>query len=118
VTVLVTQRPHVNLWVTAAPLAVAGAGQSMLFAGLSRSGLADVPTHLGGVGSTVLITLQQNGLALGVATLYLALEPQGVAHAFASAEYVQMAIVGLLAAALPRFTSASANAREIEELRS
>jgi hypothetical protein len=51
VTVLVTQWPHVNLWVTA-PLAVAGAGQSMLFAGLFRSGLANVPTHLGGVGST------------------------------------------------------------------
>jgi MFS family permease len=120
VIVLVTQWPHVSLWATAAPLAVAGAGQSMLFAGLFRSVLADVPTHLGGVGSGVLITLQQSGLALGVATLgtlYLALEPHGVAHAFASVEYVQMAIVGLLAvaaAALPRFTSASANAPVLE----
>lgn len=109
VTVLVTAWPHVTLWATAIPLAVAGAGQSMLFAGLFRSVLADVPTHLGGVGSGVLITLQQSGLALGVATLgtlYLALEPHDVAHAFASVEYVQMGIVGLLAvaaAALPRF---------------
>jgi len=69
-------------------------------------------THLGGVGSGVLITLQQSGLALGVAalgTLYLALAPHNTAHAFAAVEYVQMGIVALLAvgaAALPRFTKA------------
>jgi MFS family permease len=112
VIVLVTQWPHVSLWATAAPMAIAGAGQSILFAGLFRSVLADVPTHLGGVGSGVLITLQQSGLALGVATLgtlYLTLEPNGVAHAFASVEYIQMAIIALLAvgaAALPRFSPA------------
>ena len=95
----------------AVPLALAGAGQSMLFAGLFRSVLADVPTHLGGIGSGVLITLQQSGLALGVATLgtlYLACAPHGVPHAFAGVEYVQMGIVALLAvgaAALPRFTT-------------
>jgi EmrB/QacA subfamily drug resistance transporter len=116
VTVLVTQWPHVSLWATATPLAVAGAGQSMLFAGLFKSVLADVPAHLGGVGSGVLITLQQSGYALGVATLgtlYLALEPHNIPHAFASVEYVQMSIVGLLAigaAALPRFAHASATA--------
>jgi EmrB/QacA subfamily drug resistance transporter len=112
VTVLVQGWPHVSLWATAAPLALTGAGQSMLFAGLFRSVLSDVPTHLGGVGSGVLITLQQSGLALGVAalgTLYLALAPHNTAHAFAAVEYVQMGIVALLAfgaAALPRFTKA------------
>lgn len=112
VTVLVRDWPHVSLWAMALPLAFVGAGQSMLFAGLFRSVLADVPTHLGGVGSGVLITLQQSGLALGVATLgtlYLSLEPHGTAHAFASVEYVQMGIVALLAlgaAALPRFAKA------------
>src|SRR5689334_7933958 len=40
-----------------------------LFAGLFRSVLADIPVHLGGIGSGALITLQQSGLALGVATL-------------------------------------------------
>jgi hypothetical protein len=50
-----------------APLARVDAGQSMLFAGLFRSVLADVPVHLGGSGA--LITLKQSGLALGVATL-------------------------------------------------
>jgi hypothetical protein len=103
-----------------ASLALAGAGQSILFAGLFRSVLADVPTHLGGVGSGVLITLQQSGLALGVATLgglYLALEPLDVAHAFATVEYVQMGIVALLAvgaAILPRFTTAAAEAPLVE----
>jgi EmrB/QacA subfamily drug resistance transporter len=110
VTVLVTDWPHVTLWTTAVPLALAGAGQSMLFTGLFRSVLTDVPTHLGGVGSGVLITLQQSGLALGVATLgtlYLALS-NDIPHAFAAVEYVQLGIVALLAvgvATLPRFTT-------------
>lgn len=116
VTVLVVKWPNVSLWAMAAPLTLVGAGQSMLFAGLFRSVLADVPTHLGGIGSGVLITLQQSGLALGVATLgtlYLALQPHGVSHAFATVEYVQMGIAALLAvgaAALPRFTTTSAKA--------
>ena len=45
-------------------------------------------------------------------TLYLAKEPHGIAHAFADVEYVQLGIVALLAvsaAALPRFTKASAD---------
>jgi hypothetical protein len=116
VAVLVSNWPHVSLWAMAAPLALVGAGQSMLFAGLFRSVLADVPTHLGGIGSGALITLQQSGLALGVATLgtlYLGLEPHGISHAFAAVEYVQMGIVALLAigaAALPRFTKVSGDA--------
>jgi len=110
VAVLLMDWPHVSLWAMAAPLALAGAGQSMLFAGLFRSVLADVPAHLGGIGSGTLITLQQSGLALGVATLgtlYIGLAPHGVSHAFAAVEYVHMGIVALLAvgvAALPRFT--------------
>jgi EmrB/QacA subfamily drug resistance transporter len=116
VAVVVGRWPHVTLWDMAAPLALAGAGQSMLFAGLFRSVLADVPTHLGGVGSGVLITLQQSGLALGVATLgtlYLARAEHNTAHAFATVEAVQIVIIALLAigaAALPRFTKAAANA--------
>ncbi|MFI2127302.1 MFS transporter [Streptomyces sp. NPDC020299] len=110
VAVLLTAWPHVSLWAMAAPLALAGAGQSMLFAGLFRSVLADVPAHLGGIGSGTLITLQQSGLALGVATLgtlYIGLVPHGVSHAFAAVEYLHMGIVAVLAvgvAALPRFT--------------
>ncbi|MEU4287273.1 MFS transporter [Kribbella sp. NPDC026596] len=116
VAVVVGRWPHVTLWDMAIPLALAGAGQSMLFAGLFRSVLADVPTHLGGVGSGVLITLQQSGLALGVATLgtlYLARAEHNTAHAFATVEVVQMVIIALLAigaAALPRFTKAAVDA--------
>ncbi|MFF0016289.1 MFS transporter [Streptomyces sp. NPDC005374] len=116
VAVIVTGWPHVGLWGMAAPLALAGAGQSMLFAGLFRSVLADVPTHLGGIGSGALITLQQSGLALGVATLgtlYISLAPHGVPHAFATVEYVHIGIVALLAlgaAALPRFTAGAVSA--------
>ncbi|MGW4911846.1 MFS transporter [Streptomyces sp. NPDC004270] len=119
VTVLLINWPHVSLWAMALPLALIGAGQSMLFAGLFRSVLADVPTHLGGIGSGVLITLQQSGLALGVATLgtlYLTLAPHGVQHAFAGVEYVQMGIVALLAVgatALPRFSRATASATPV-----
>jgi hypothetical protein len=94
------------------PLALIGAGQSMLFTGLFRITLADVPSHHAGIGGGTLITLQQSGLALGVATLgtlYLALEPHGVSHAFAAAIGIQLAIVLLLilaARALPSLTPA------------
>src|SRR6266545_982073 len=120
VAVLVSNWPHVSLWAMAAPLALVGAGQSMLFAGLFRSVLADVPAHLGGIGSGVLVTVQQSGLALGVATLgtlYLASAPQDVPHAFATVEYVQMGIVAILAigaAALPRFTQTAADAAPLD----
>ncbi|WP_328994211.1 MFS transporter [Kribbella sp. NBC_01245] len=116
VVVVVHGWPHVSLWAMAVPLALAGAGQSMLFAGLFRSVLADVPTHLGGVGSGVLITLQQSGLALGVATLgtlYLTQAERNTAHAFATVEAVQMGIIALLAigvATLPRFTTTASEA--------
>ena len=85
----------------------------MLFAGLFRSVLDDIPAHLGGVGSGVLITLQQSGLAIGVATLgtlYLSLSPHSVPHAFDSVEFIQVGIVAVLSiavAALPRFTQAA-----------
>ena len=112
VSIVVSDWPNVSLLSMAVPLALAGAGQSMLFAGLFRSVMADVPMHLGGIGSGALITLQQSGLALGVATLgtlYLSLAPRSYPHAFSTVEYIQMGIVVLLAvgaAALPKFTTA------------
>jgi MFS family permease len=113
ITVMLTAWPHVSLLDLAGPLALSGAGGSMLFTGLFRVTLADVPAHHAGVGGGTLITLQQSGLALGVATLgtlFLALEPHGVSHAFAAAIGAQLAIVLLLilgARALPAFTPAS-----------
>ena len=109
IVMLVSGWPNVSLISLAGPLLLVGGGQSMLFAGLFRAVLRDVPAHLAGIGGGVLITLQQAGLALGVATLgtfYLALEPQSVPAAFASAVGVQLAIVIALVLAtrmLPRF---------------
>ncbi|MER6563994.1 hypothetical protein ABT300_41000 [Streptomyces sp. NPDC001027] len=39
----------------AAPLALTGAGQSMLFAGLFRNVLTGVPAHLDGIGGGALL---------------------------------------------------------------
>jgi MFS family permease len=88
IAVMTNDWPHVSIFDLAGPLALIGAGQSLLFAGLFRVVLTDVPAHHAGIGSGVLITLQQSGLALGVATLgtlYVALEPRGINNAFAAA---------------------------------
>ncbi|MGH3459847.1 MAG: MFS transporter [Kribbellaceae bacterium] len=69
VAVVVAGWPNVRLPQLAIPLALAGAGQSLVFAGLFRVVLTDCPPHLAGAGGGVLITIQQSGLALGVATL-------------------------------------------------
>jgi hypothetical protein len=103
--------PNVSLIELAPPLLVIGGGQSMLFSGLFRAVLTDVPAHLAGVGSGVLITLQQSGLALGVATLgtlYLALEPASISQAFGAVIGSQCAIIVVLVLCtrlLPRFTN-------------
>ncbi|OHV71789.1 MFS transporter [Pseudofrankia sp. BMG5.36] len=115
IVILATGWPHVSLAELGGPLLLVGAGQSMLFAGLFRAVLSDVPAHLAGVGGGVLITLQQSGLALGVATLgtlYLALEPHSIPEAFGSAVGVQLGIVVLLVVGsrfLPRFTAHAAD---------
>jgi MFS family permease len=111
ITVILSAWPHVSMLELAGPLALIGAGQSMLFTGLFRITLADVPGHHAGIGGGTLVTLQQSGLALGVATLgtlFLALQPLGTSHAFAAAIGTQLAIVLLLilgTRALPRFGS-------------
>ncbi len=65
-------------------LAILGFGQAFVFGSLFRLILADVPPHLAGIGGGVLVTLQQSGLALGVAilgTLYLGLGGGGTGFA-------------------------------------
>jgi hypothetical protein len=83
-------------------LAVAGVGQALVFGSLFRLVLADVPNRHAGVGGGVLVTIQQSGLALGVATLgtlYLGLETHGISQAFAAATAAQIAIMAVLAIA-------------------
>ena len=121
-TVMVVTWPHVALMALAGPLALIGAGQSLLFAGLFRVVLTDVPAHHGGIGGGVLITLQQSGLALGVATLgttYLALEPHSIPTAFAATVGIQCLIaLGLTVAArfLPRFAGGAGSNETVLEL--
>jgi MFS family permease len=67
--VVVSEWPNVNLLDLAPSLAVAGFGGAGIFVSAFRLVLADVPVHLAGVGSGVIVTLQQTGYALGVATL-------------------------------------------------
>jgi MFS family permease len=101
--------PHVSTLEMAAPLAVAGIGQAFALVGFFRIILADVPGRLAGIGSGVLVTMQQGSLALGVAslgTLFVSLADGagGMRHAFTVVIGIQAAIaalVGLLALRLP-----------------
>ncbi|HEY3718013.1 MAG TPA: MFS transporter [Jatrophihabitantaceae bacterium] len=101
--------PHVSTLAMAAPLAVAGIGQAFALVGFFRIILADVPGRLAGIGSGVLVTMQQGSLALGIAslgTLFVSLADGsgGMRHAFTVVIGIQAAIavaVGLLALRLP-----------------
>jgi MFS family permease len=112
--------PDVRLVEFIGPLLLIGGGQSMLFSGLFRVVLSDVPAQLAGIGGGVLITLQQTGLALGVATLgtiYLALEPHSIPQAFAASIGIQLTIILLLVLAvriLPPFNGNAGHAPPAE----
>lgn len=90
--------PHVSLVAMAPGLVVIGFGQAFVFGALFRQILADVPPHLAGIGGGVLVTLQQSGIALGVATLgtlYLSIGTGGTA--FATVLGIQCALAVVLA---------------------
>jgi len=93
--------PHVPLPAMAPGLVVAGFGQAFVFGSLFRLVLADVPPHLAGIGSGVLVTLQQSGLALGVATLgtlYVAIGDSGTGGTdFATVLAIQCVIALVMA---------------------
>ncbi|MEU5382119.1 MFS transporter [Streptomyces sp. NPDC005968] len=96
-----TTWPHVPLPALAPGLALVGLGQALVFGALFRLLLADVPAHLAGVGGGVFNTLQQGGLALGVAslgTLYLGVAGSGagVLAAFILVVGIQAAVALLL----------------------
>jgi MFS family permease len=101
--------PHVSTLALAPSLAIAGIGQAFALVGFFRIILADVPSRLAGVGSGVLVTMQQGSLALGVASLgslFVSLSDGsgGMRHAFTVVVAIQVVIavvVGLLALRLP-----------------
>lgn len=89
--------------------AIAGAGQALQLPVLFRIVLSEVPAERAGVGSGVMVTIQQSSLALGVATLgtlFLSLVPGlGMRDALVITLLVQLAgvvLTGLLSLRLPR----------------
>jgi predicted MFS family arabinose efflux permease len=108
--VILTGWPHVAIIDFTGPFILLGAGQSMMVTGLFRVVLVDVPAYQAGIGSGVLITMQQAGLALGVAILgsiYLSLAPHSILAGFVTAIGIQLGIGVLFAIGsrfLPRFT--------------
>jgi MFS family permease len=91
--------PHLNVWQFAPGLVFVGIGQAFVFGCLFRMVLSDVPEQHAGVGGGVITTIQQGGLALGVATLgtaFVTLESHGIGNAFAilvGAEAVMMVLI-------------------------
>jgi MFS family permease len=106
--------PQVALTEMIPGLAILGFGQAFVFGSLFRLILADVPPHLAGIGGGVLVTLQQSGLALGVATLgTLYLGVGGGGTGFATILAIQAGLALVLCAGsrvMPHLTTAPAAA--------
>jgi MFS family permease len=66
---VLVQWPHIGTFAMAPEFLVAGFAQAIAMVTLLRTVLADVPHHLSGIGSGILVTVQQAALALGVASL-------------------------------------------------
>jgi hypothetical protein len=99
------QWPHVSLVSTLPGLAVAGFAQALGLGALFRTVLAGVPQRLAGVGSGVLVTVQQGSLAMGVAslgTLFISLSSDSMRRAFVVVIGIQALLALILAIASPR----------------
>jgi MFS family permease len=110
--IALTWWPHLSIWAFSPGLMWVGLGQAFVFGSLFRVVLADVPERHAGVGGGVITTIQQGGLALGVATLatvFLSLESHGIGNAFATVGGVEAAIAVFIALGsrwIPRLYSA------------
>ncbi|OIK24746.1 MFS transporter [Streptomyces malaysiense] len=101
--------PQVSVAALLPGVAVAGAGQALQLPNVMRLVLSEVPAARAGVGGGVLVTTQQAGLALGVATLgtlFLTLVPHvGMREALAVTLLTQLGgivLTGVLGLRLPR----------------
>ena len=91
--------PRVSLLSLAPSLVVTGFGQALVFVSLFRLVLANVPPHHAGVSGGALVTIQQSGLAIGVATLgtlYLSLDTHSISEAFTATTAAEAAILAVL----------------------
>ena len=100
--------PHVNLFAFVPGMAAIGLGNSLVAVSLNRLLLADVPPERAGIGGGVVVTLQQTGFALGVATLgtlFISTEPHHIAGGFGLVTGISAAVAVFVAIgsfALPR----------------
>jgi MFS family permease len=111
--------PHISLAEIIPSLAFAGFGGSFIFVSLFRLVLADVPVHLAGIGSGLMITLQQSSYALGVATLGTLFLAVGDRDGFAWVVGIQASIalvVAIGSLALPALSAPSGENLELESL--
>jgi MFS family permease len=102
---VVPEWPHVRLIDLAPGLIVAGLGQSLGVGGIFRLVLSNVPQTLAGVGSGVLIAVQQGSMAIGVAslgTLFAVRAEHGFGPAFGLVIGIQIAITVVIAVAARR----------------
>ncbi|MDQ1717756.1 MAG: hypothetical protein QOE71_3502 [Pseudonocardiales bacterium] len=97
-----SQWPHVGSMDMAPGLVVAGFGQALSVGGIFRLVLSNVPHALAGVGSGVLVTVQQGSMAIGVAslgTLFEVRAEHGFAGAFGLVLGIQVAAAVVIALA-------------------
>jgi MFS family permease len=108
VVIVTTTWPHVNLFAFVPGMAAVGLGNSLIAVSVYRLMLADVPPERAGIGGGVMVTLQQTGYALGVATLgtlFISTEPHHIAGGFGWVVGVDAAVAVFVAIgsfALPR----------------
>jgi MFS family permease len=108
VVIVTTTWPHVNLFAFVPGMAAVGLGNALIAVSLNRLLLADVPPERAGIGGGVVVTLQQTGFALGVATLgtlFISTEPHHIAGGFGWAVGISAAVAAFVAIgsfALPR----------------
>jgi MFS family permease len=94
------QWPHIGTFSMSPELVVGGFAQAVTLVTLFRTVLADVPHRLSGIGSGVLVTVQQAALALGVAglgSLYLSVAGHNPARAFGVIFIAEAALFGAVA---------------------
>jgi MFS family permease len=92
--------PHIGTFSMSPELVVGGFAQAVTLVTLFRTVLADVPHRLSGIGSGILVTVQQAALALGVAglgSLYLSIAGHNPGRAFGVIFIAEAALFGAVA---------------------
>ncbi|HEY3907352.1 MAG TPA: MFS transporter [Streptosporangiaceae bacterium] len=107
---VLVQWPHIGTFAMAPEFLVAGFAQAIAMVTLLRTVLADVPHRLSGIGSGILVTVQQAALALGVASLgsvYLSVAGLHPARGFGLILIAMAVLFGAVAVGSLRLLSAS-----------